>query len=129
MTTLPLQNTDTDGDVAAELLNLITANATILFVVLGTSADAQTLLSVAGQQLNTGSPAWTRGLVSLKTNLTAVGDPSLAPYLTNGALQVAATDLAFTIGFQRKVAAIFHPGDSITAYDVLAAFAAAESQT
>ena len=124
MTILPANPGDSDSQVVQQLQNLITMDASILFVVLGMSPDAQKLCQLAVAQTNTGGIAgWVRKVVWLQRP-QAIADPCLASYVAG----VTPNDLGFTIGFSDKVGQIFHPGDSITAGQVFYAYAAAESQ-
>jgi hypothetical protein len=128
MVTLPQPPAVDAAATAAQLMSLITMDASILFVVLGQSPEATTLLALASQQTNTGSTTFVRKVVLLTSFLEAVQHPSLSPFLSNGNLVVNANCLGFTIGFGDKVAKIFNPGDTLTAFEVFLAFAAAEAQ-
>lgn len=124
MIILPARTDDTVADVARQLLDLITMEASILFVVLGASDEARLLGRLAEEQTDTGGVAgWTRKVVWVQTP-EAVADPSLAPYIS----PVSPGDLGFTIGFSDRVGRAFHPGDAITAGRVFMAYRAAEKQ-
>src|SRR3954470_10885652 len=119
MVTLPQPPATDAAGTAAQLRNLITNDPSILFRVLGQSAQATHLFALANQQTNTSPPQVPRKVVLLTSFLEAVEQPSLTQFLTNGALKVNKGCLGFTIGVGDRVASMFNPGDSVTAFEVL----------
>ncbi len=118
---LPSGNDDA-AIAAARLTHAIEDDPSILFVVVGTSSEAQTLMTLAVNQALPG--AWVRQVVWIK-------EPVI---LSQGALPQLLTDprlgpdtIGFTISFGNRVADVITSGDTLNAPRVFDAYNRAEA--
>ena len=113
-------------DVVRQLRNFIVQDTSILFVILGESASARSLVPLADAQSDTGGiPGWTRRVIWIHDATEVINHPDLAPFLSGTNLSDA---VAFTIGFSDQVGFVFTTSTPVTAGKVFLAYAAAEAR-
>jgi hypothetical protein len=109
-----------------QLVNLITKDASTLFVVID-GDDSALLLQLGEAQAAKGTSIGLSRLVVHLTKPDIVTDAALATFLQVGPNLVSPGDLAFAIGYKDVVADVIRAGEAVTAGRVWTAFVAAEA--
>jgi len=131
MKELPNNTIDTARSVSDYCLSAITDEPSIIFFVLGTSAEAKKLAELAEAQAGpTGVEGWVRRVIWLTDFEDVVLKNPFDTYLRPKGedVKVDSSVIAFTVGFGDIVAMTFTKDSKISAFQVFMAYLAAESE-